>query len=529
MYKVLIVEDEMLVRTGIRVSIDWEKFNMCVVNEASNGQAAWEIYQQTLPDLILTDIKMPYMDGIELIRNIRSTGNPAQIIILSCMEDFTLAREAIQLGVCGYILKLTMTSEEMENVLGTAQKTLDEELQQKNHSVPLVSLPDILEDNLLGFLFYNVPPLPVCLSTLKNYGITIHTHDLVIALMDIDRYEHLQDLYNDKSGKLIHFSIHNIINEILSKSQCGLVVHETASRYLLLFHSTQETAVFRHVMDVLEEIMTIMKNYFNITPRFYLSTMEQDIKRLKTLYQQCLSLSEYSFFMEPGSVNCYTSSWRDSLHQTLISKTGRSLLALKEDTFSKNFVLEPMENFRGSAFSRDDVTDLFFDGFTAYLHNLRLDENKSYQCLRNFLQVLSTCTGYQNMLDQFISHIGDLKRHSSEQTSYSREIVQALHYLQSNYQNQILLNNVSDLVGLSPNYFSSIFKKELGTSFSDYLNRYRIEKSMELLLNTSLKTYEIAYQCGFSDEGYYAKTFKKYTGKTPNEHKKSCLFTQQTN
>ena len=133
------------------------------------------------------------------------------------------------------------------------------------------------------------------------------------------------------------------------------------------------------------------------------------------------------------------------------------------------------------------------------------------------------------MLEQFVAHAQKLERLSRERMSCSREILQALQFLQNKLSTaRSLSNEVSNLVGLSPNYFSSIFKKELGTSFLEYLNRYRIEKSMKLLQNTSMKSYEIAYACGFSDEGYYGKTFKKFTGKTPNEYKKSCVFTTST-
>ena len=145
--------------------------------------------------------------------------------------------------------------------------------------------------------------------------------------------------------------------------------------------------------------------------------------------------------------------------------------------------------------------------------------------MRDFLQALSACKNYYEMLEQFVAHAQKLEKLSRERMSCSREILQALQFLQNNYHRQSTLNEVAGLVGLSPNYFSSIFKKELGTSFLEYLNRYRIEKSMKLLQNTSMKSYEIAYACGFSDEGYYGKTFKKFTGKTPNEYKKSCVFT----
>lgn len=526
MYKVLIAEDEMLVRTGIRASIDWEKFNMYVVDEAADGQAAWELYQQHQPDLVLTDIKMPFMDGIELIRKIRETENPVQIIILSCLEDFSLAQEAIRLGVSGYILKLTMTTDEMEEVLETARLALDEISRPKSSSVAPINIQDILEHNLLSHLTYNVPTLSFCLSALKEYAIDIYPHDLVTALMVIDKYEHLQDLYQDSQGQLIQFSLLNIINEILTKSDSGLVVHQSGSRYLLLFHSEAETRSFHRITGVLDEIMTVLKNYFNVTPRFYISEMAQDYSRLRTLYQQCLTLDQQEFFFCPGSANYYSSTWKDSLRQTLLTRSRQTLSALKDSASASDFLLKPLEEQFNLEFSAKAVFNIFYDSYIVFLHNQSLDDSSSFSWMRDFLQVLSSCRNYYEMLEQFVSHVRKLENLSRERMTYSREIVQALQFLQNNYQRSITLNEVSGLVGLSPNYFSSIFKKELGTSFLEYLNRYRIEKSMELLQNTSMKSYEIAYQCGFSDEGYYGKTFKKFTGKTPNEYKKSCVFTK---
>ena len=170
------------------------------------------------------------------------------------------------------------------------------------------------------------------------------------------------------------------------------------------------------------------------------------------------------------------------------------------------------------------VLNIFYDVYIAILHKYQPDEKEAFRRVRDFLQSLSSCQNYYEMLQQFLTFAKTLEKLAKERIPCSREIIQALSFLQSNYGRQITLNEVAGLVGLSPNYFSSIFKKELGTSFLEYLNRYRIEKSMELLQNTALKTYEIAFRCGFSDEGYYGKTFKKYTGKTPNEYKKSCSF-----
>ncbi len=523
MYKVLIAEDEMLVRTGIRASIDWEKFNMFVVCEASNGQMAWELYQQHRPDLVLTDIKMPLMDGIEFIRKIREEGQSTQVIILSCLEDFSLAKEAIRLGVAGYILKLTMTTEEMEDVLACVRAALDEVFQSKTPSVTPVKLSEILENNLLGCFVYNFPPLTDCLETLKSYQVTIHPHDIVVALMEIDQYEHLQDIYQDSRGQLIHFSILNIVNEILGKNHSGFVIHESGARYLMLFHSRTQQHSYRLISGVLDEIHTVLSNYFNVSPIFYISEMAQSTARLRQLYQQCAALSDYRFFIPSGSMNYYGSSFKTTLISSLLSRTRQALSALSDDTFS-DLLLKPLEDELQRELSMKSVLNIFYDVYIAILHKYQPDEKEAFRRVRDFLQSLSSCQNYYEMLQQFLTFAKTLEKLAKERIPCSREIIQALSFLQSNYGRQITLNEVAGLVGLSPNYFSSIFKKELGTSFLEYLNRYRIEKSMELLQNTALKTYEIAFRCGFSDEGYYGKTFKKYTGKTPNEYKKSCSF-----
>ena len=525
MYKVLIVEDEMLVRTGIRASIHWEKFNMYVVSEASNGQMAWELYQQHKPDLVLTDIKMPFMDGIELISKIRKTDSSTQIIILSCLEDFYLAQKAIRLGISGYILKLTMTTEEMESVLTHAQSALDKLSQRQAASPAPVKLSEVLENNLLGYLSYNLPSLSKCLDNLKQYNIVIQPHDLVIALMDIEQYEHLQNIYQDNRGQLIQFSILNIMNEILSKNNTGFVIHESGTRYLFLFHHETEQRSYHLVNNVLAEIQNVLNNYFNIRPSFYISEISQDITQLQQLYQQCLELSKSAFFLSSGSLNYCTRLWKDTIIQTLTLKTKQMLQTLSDSSFCSSVIMESLEKDLKKDFSPKMAFNIFYNGYIAVLHKYLSKEKDAFPKIRDFLHTLSVCKNYYEMVSNFLTSVKALEKLAENQISCSREVLQALSFLQEHYHRQITLNEVSCLVGLSPNYFSSIFKKELGTSFLEYLNRYRIEKSMELLQNTSLKTYEIAFQCGFSDEGYYGKTFKKYTGKTPNEYKKSCSVT----
>mgnify|MGYP002794296431 CR=1 FL=1 len=386
MYKVLIAEDEMLVRTGIRASIDWEKFNMYVVDEAADGQTAWELYQQHQPDLVLTDIKMPFMDGIELIRKIRDTGSHTEIIILSCLD------------ACHSLDKVTKT---------------------KTSSVAPANIYDILEHSLLSHLTYNIPSLSECLSTLREYSITIHPHDLVTALMVVDQYEQLQDLYQDSHGQLIQFSLLNIMNEILTKSGSGLVVHESGSRYLLLFYNENETRSFHLITGVLEEIRTVLKNYFNVTPHFCISEMTQDLSRLRILYQQCLLLDEQEFFLFPGSVNHYESSWKTTLCQALLTRTRHTLNAFMDPGFTSSFLLQPLEKQLREELSSKAALNIFYDSYIVYLHNQCPSDGDSYIWVRDFLQTLSACKNYYEMLEQFVAHAQKLERLSRERMSCS--------------------------------------------------------------------------------------------------------------
>lgn len=125
MYRVLIVEDELFVRLGIKMSVEWEALDMEVIADVSNGEQAWEVYVREEPDIILTDLKMPIMDGMELIRRVREKSDRTRIIILSCLEEFALVRESISMDVTDYILKLTMTREDMEKVLDKARTELE--------------------------------------------------------------------------------------------------------------------------------------------------------------------------------------------------------------------------------------------------------------------------------------------------------------------------------------------------------------------------------------------------------------------
>ncbi|AZN41460.1 response regulator [Paenibacillus albus] len=199
MIKVIIVEDEMLVRIGLKNSIDWAKLGMEVIADLSNGQAAWEFYNEVKPDLILTDIRMPNMDGMQLISLIRETDAKTKIIILTAYEEFDLVKKAIRSGVTDYILKFKMSIDEMESVLRKVQTELQSESslvssakQQDGQALAALDKTSLKETAMKDYLSYGRYSDAEFAEITKKLNFRIQPERLLLCVMEIDNFERME-------------------------------------------------------------------------------------------------------------------------------------------------------------------------------------------------------------------------------------------------------------------------------------------------------------------------------------------------
>lgn len=523
MYKVMIVEDELLVRAGVRSSINWDKYNMTIVKEASNGQSALDYYLTDRPDVVLTDIKMPVMDGLALIKKIRELSQDTKIIILSCVEDFHLAQEAIKLGVQDYILKLTMTTEEMENVLKKVKAELDQ-ITGHSASAPYVRkiTTEYLGKKLFDYLLYDLGSPEAVTKLFKNSLISFEPEDIYLVIMKVEQYENLQHLYQDEQGQLIQFTLLNVINEILTRSRIGFALHESNSRFLLLFgrNASKADTGKEDILKILEDIRQIIKNYFNVSTTFALSEKGRDLTVLKDLYRQCQLCFRYDFFIGTDRTIPYCDLNIPAIQKDILRKAGKLFLPQENGEDIKNSLLSALRKaVEEDTLDVQHIFSIFTDIWICLLQDKPLPTKEKSFFVTEFIHSCYQCKSYSEVISLFEKSLL-IAKEGGTGGAYSREIIQTIHFIRNNYSQQITLKMISDNVSLSPNYLSNLFKKELQVSLFEYLNRYRIEKAIELLMTTNVKTYEVAYAVGFSDESYFSKTFKKYTGKRPNEYKK---------
>ncbi len=399
--KVLIVEDEVLVREGLKSVIGWNKLGMEVVGDAVNGRQALEIYERERPDIVLTDIRMPVMDGLELIARIREEDKKTGIVILTCYEEFGYLQEALRMGVSDYILKLKMKPAEIEAAMAKVKKKLDED--EENGAGPDGAEEFRLqkEEELKRYIFYHQVSIGFFRSRMERLSLAVKEKDMVLLRVVIQRYEKARLKIMDDRGMLIRFVILNTTEEIMEKYGGGETIQEGPDCFLLFMNVVNDPKDEDSWMEKMQkEISHVLSNFMGVRAVWGVSGVFQSFTELPDKYQECC----------------------------------------------------------------------------------------------------------QKMQD--------------ERVDLSVEIYEAVRYIEGNLTQRLTLNQVASSINLSPNYLSSLFKKELGVGFVDYITEKRVERAKELLENTGLKTYEVAQQAGFVDESYFSKTFKRLTGKRPSAFRK---------
>ncbi len=399
--KVLIVEDEVLVREGLKSVIGWDKLGMEVVGDAANGRQALEIYERERPDIVLTDIRMPVMDGLELIARIREEDKKTGIVILTCYEEFGYLQEALRMGVSDYILKLKMKPAEIEAAMAKVKKKLDED--EENGAGPDGAEEFRLqkEEELKRYIFYHQVSIGFFRSRMERLNLAVKEKDMVLLRVVIQRYEKARLKIMDDRGMLIRFVILNTTEEIMEKYGGGETIQEGPDCFLLFMNVVNDPKDEDSWMEKMQkEISHVLSNFMGVRTVWGVSSVFQSFTELPDKYQECC----------------------------------------------------------------------------------------------------------QKMQD--------------ERVDLSVEIFEAVRYIEENLTQRLTLNQVASSINLSPNYLSSLFKKELGVGFVDYITEKRVERAKELLENTGLRTYEVAQQAGFVDESYFSKTFKRLTGKRPSAFRK---------
>jgi len=521
MYKIMIVDDEMLVRIGVKSLIDWQELGFEIVAEASNGQIAYEKYVALNPDLVITDIKMPKQDGLWLAKKIKEYNPNTEIIFLTCYDDFSYAKEAIKLKVSGYILKAEMEEEELKKILLEKKKKLDASVGQ------VVDL----QNNKLHMRKQQEYLLGLLLSSNRSNELINEEFVKTQVQWNTGRYCFLQFDFRSgvKKDKNSDYQITNLITACLE-----LIINKFQDEDVEVFSKQFGKSITCFLMaknmnevkilKCIEYLQSSIKQYFNISFKSANSPITDTIEGAREYLDWIYVASDYLFYLSDG----------EHLTKETMRKPSESQY-IYDASVVKEFCEYIEESDQEGIYRKIDEIEKLLDTQRVNSLEVKLELshmiNDIFKRFDSCFQEDSDIFAFQKKvinaeeLKEAIEIIRDFVKNIMIENSLGRAdnsellIKKAVQYINDNYANKISLDDIAGHVGISKYYFSVLFKREKGITFSSYLNTVRIEKAKQLLKNPQSTINDVVYEVGFNDSQYFSKTFKKYVGMTVTEYR----------
>ena len=533
MKKVLIADDEMLVRIGLKLTIAWEEHGFIVVGEAKNGREAIELFEEFDPDILLTDIRMPIMNGLELIQELKSRKSSLKTVILSHYDDFKYAKEAIKLGASEYILKSDLSQENLLSVLSKLSDEIDSFNEENNKTDIGRRLEKSSNNNNLEKLFKRIVvgdyKSKVEMNSILNYIKNFFENGiLVVAIMKIF-INHFNDaVVSGLKDEDLKKSIENVSNQFFLENHIFKVLCFNEDEIIYLFNIEDTKEPKQAIVRVKKQVTLLKKNikqFLDINVSIGLSGVGISYEKLPEVLNQA-KIAQNCCFFEPSEIVVFDDDLEISEGEC--PKIHLDIIRGYLKTFDKeqlsnyiNKIFDELIKIKNSSYIKEVFIDLLsYAKILAEELNLKnrpaFNEERlnygNFEKLHNFV-----------MAKKYITDIYlELMNHSDGNTSvrYSFVISKSLEYIKNNYNKNISLGDAADYVQISKSYLSLLFKQEMGINFSSYLTNYRIEKSKNLLLKSNCKIYEVAEKVGFDNPYYYSKVFKEVTGVSCKEFKK---------
>jgi len=525
MYKVLLVDDELLVRIGLKSMIDWTHLGFQIVGEAGNGEAAYEKYIALKPDVLITDIKMPRKDGLWLIREIRKDNLDIEIIILTCHEEFDYVREALRLNISDYILKAEMEESEIEQIMLTKKKKLDKRAHQPSTPPPdehLLTTTQI-HNQMLILLLNNKHSIEYVTDRFHDFGYPNQGERYCFMIMDFETYlKH----NTDKQGKYADI-LASIMQIIIGRFanvgiQCIAKQFGKTITYFLMAKNLSQNALEKIAADHKQCIL----DYFNVKYKSTNTVIYTTLLETRNNIEQLYNASDLLFYCEldqhlsPASI--YTKSLQGKI---TISKTFTNAICdnLTEDNIDKtmNVLKEIKDLFTRHHNSPTNTKLMLIHFIDDIIKQCNLYLNNGHEEFLDFQKELLNATDISESMDIIINFIKAMQQfvHESNVDNSDLLIQKAIRYIEEHYHKKIYLEDVAKSIGISKYYLSNLFKKVKCVNFSTYLNQVRVEQAKTLLKNPLLSTAEISERVGCGEPQYLSKLFKKYTGETISEYR----------
>jgi len=531
MYRMIIADDEAIERFAFRTVVSKEFPEIEIIGEAASGKEVLQKSMDTNPDIIIMDIKMPGINGIEAARQIKSRLKSVHVIILTAYDNFNYIQEGLKLGIDDYLLKPSK-KEKIIQVLKRTIGLIEEERRKQEEDERLVQkveeMRPVIENQLISSLVFEKVTSPEVKSYLKFLDIEF-SQGFVMAIniggqgdlnpreyaklqtISRDAYNIIYPMLHNRFKCAVSFPVSNNIVLIISTEKgtdeyrVRVMSMETASGIQSVIRDKFFTEIYVGIGNVFDDISNMDRSYREALEALKTTSVNEDIKHFGDISTRAESSLEYPVRKEKGLL--------EAVKLNEIKKCSQYI----DDIFSWMF------NHVGSNFPFIKTYVISLVGFIlriAVESGVKVEKCEAlnrdlYGELQSINDIWNLKKWFEDVVNSVFNYVA-----STRNERLSGIIDRAKSHIAENYMKEVTLEKVAELVLLSPQHFSRIFKQETGMNFVDYLTEVQLKRSKELLQKSFMNVKEISYSVGYNDPNYFFKVFKKATDMTPGDYRK---------
>lgn len=511
MRKVLLVDDDTIVRITLRSLLDWGSYGYEIVADASNGEQALRYLKEHPVDLLITDMKMPIMDGLGLLEELNRLGDVPCTVVLSSYDDFKMVRKSFRMGACDYLLKSDINGEVLAALL--------ERLGKEDLAVEAAEEQALRPEKLLVDMAAGKTPLDGAFLNLDYYLVQFEIDDFGQQAARFGA-----NLEGGLTEPFLEFA--RQIPRVAARCVLGSI---SPSRYLMLYQVSDTNQSRDNVVSTCRQLKNVWNNFMNLPVSAGISRMGRGQEAFMDCFEEAAQQLELHYLKgrgtvcypwEPGQLEAERIRQARDCYGKLVSalQTGDELaMEAQKQTLVTRIQTMGLEEGRRECLA---VILLAALALRDVQHNIWAVVQEDVDYYEKLARLLDT-RSLEIWMNNYLRWILDYQAHAVDNRQADL-IIRAKRFIMDNYSNpELTLGSVAGYVGLNEKYFSSRFTRETGSTFINYLTEVRIRKAKELMDMTDLKMYEISQQVGYNNVEHFTRVFKKVCQISPGAYKKS--------
>lgn len=541
MKTLIIVDDEPSVLDGLRNYVNWTEQGIELIGTADDGDTGLELIKELKPDIVLTDVQMPAMDGIRMAAEVREVLPFAEIVFISGHNDADYLRSALQIHAVDYLLK-PIRRKELVSVMSKVTESLDAEERERSRvkemQVKLAqSLPLLRERFLLSVISDSINPAHIR-EKLEFLDLTLlSASDYMVVVIMIDDVPQVLDTRSEQDKQLLSYTVLNIIQELIDMQMRGITFEKQPGEYVAILLTPQledgnpeeaeeVQSPEQELLLLAESIRGNLRQWLKLSVTIGVGEGVNSLSELQSSYKQARGAADQKWYLGKNRILTmdklesgdylqyrYETEWGERVLSALRSGDWERTLSELEQIFAR---LE--QNRRhGSRYAQNVSLHLILQSGQVMLELNGLTEAWEQKEMEAWKQVMRQET-MRDLLHYTAEYLQEVCEYSLlKRSGKSSEVIERVRLLiGQRYAENLSASDIAEGVYLSPTYVRLLFKQETGETLFEYLTKVRIEQAKHLLRNPQNKLYEVCYAVGYTDPSHFSKLFKKITGSTPS-------------